>query len=197
MHRTLPRRLIVTAAALLPTIAMAHPGQCGHGFVSGIAHPFTGIDHLLALAAVGWWSATTQERRWWTVPLAFASCTLLGALIGLNGVLQLPASETMIALSLVVLGALLMGKLRLPTAAACGIAGAFALFHGYAHGVEMPACDMGEPWLAGMVTATALLHLGGALAGRLASRHADWATRLAGGITALSGVALLTGVISA
>lgn len=197
MHRTLPRRLIVASTALLPTIAMAHPGQCGHDFVSGIAHPFTGIDHLLAMAAVGWWSATTQERRWWMVPLAFASCTLLGALIGLNGGLRLPASETMIALSLVVLGALLMGKMRLPTAAACGIAGAFALFHGYAHGVEMPACGMGEPWLAGMVTATALLHLGGALAGRLAAKHADWATRLAGGVTALTGVALLMGVISA
>jgi urease accessory protein len=197
MHRTLPRRLIVAAVALLPALAMAHPGQCGHGFVSGVAHPFTGIDHLLAMAAVGWWSATTQDRRWWTVPLAFATCTLLGALIGWNHRLPLPANETIIALSLVVLGVLLMGKLRLPTVAACGLAGIFALFHGYAHGMEMPACGMGEQWLAGMVAATALLHLGGALAGKFAARHADWATRLAGGITALTGAGLLTGVISA
>lgn len=197
MHRHLLRRLIVAAAALLPALAMAHPGQCGHGFSSGVAHPFNGIDHLLAMAAVGWWSATTRERRWWMVPAAFAGCTLLGALIGLYGVLNLPASETMIALSLVVLGLLMMRKLRLPTAAACAIAGAFALFHGYAHGMEMPACRMGSQWLGGMVTATALLHLGGALAGRLAARHADWLTRVAGGATALTGAALLAGVISA
>ena len=197
MHRHLPRRLIVAAAALLPALAMAHPGQCGHGFSSGVAHPFTGIDHLLAMAAVGWWSAATQDRRWWMVPAAFASCTLLGALIGLYGALTLPASETMIALSLVVLEILLMRKLRLPTAAAGAIAGAFALFHGYAHGVEMPTCGMGGQWLAGMLAATALLHLGGALAGRLAARHADWLTRVAGGATALTGVALLAGVLSA
>jgi urease accessory protein len=197
MHRISPRRLLVAIAALLPALAMAHPGQCGHGFVSGIAHPFTGIDHLLAMAAVGWWSAVTQERRWWTVPLAFAGCTLFGALIGFNGLLPLPASETMIALSLVVLGVLLIGKLRLSTAAACGIAGTFGLFHGYSHGVEMPVCGMGNEWLTGMVVATALLHLGGALAGKLAARYADWATRLAGSVTALTGAALLAGVISA
>jgi urease accessory protein len=197
MHRTPPRRLLATAATLLPGAAMAHPGLCTHGLVAGVTHPFTGIDHLLAMAAVGWWSATTQDRRWWTVPLAFVGGTLLGALIGEFGLLRLPASETMIALSLVLLGALLLARQRLPTAAACALAGGLALFHGYAHGVEMPACGMGGQWLAGMVTATALLHLGGALAGRLATRHAHWATRLAGGITALTGVALLTGVISA
>lgn len=197
MHRHLPRRIIVAATALLPALAMAHAGHCGHGFASGIVHPFTGIDHLLAMAAVGWWSATSLDRRWWIVPMTFAGSTLLGALIGLYGVMHLPAGETMIALSLVVLGGLLMRKQRLPTAAACAVAGVFALFHGYAHGVEMPACGMGEQWLVGMVSATALLHLGGALAGKFATRHADWTTRLAGGVTAITGVALLTGVITA
>lgn len=197
MHRHLPRRFIVAAAALLPALAMAHPGQCGHGFASGIAHPFTGIDHLLAMAAVGWWSASALDRRWWLVPISFASATLLGALIGWYGVLALPASETMIALSLFALGGLLLARQHLPTVAACAIAGVFALFHGYAHGIEMPSCGMGGQWLTGMVAATVLLHLGGALAGKMASRHADWATRLAGGVTALTGVALLAGVITA
>jgi urease accessory protein len=202
-HPSAVRRALLAVLALaIPGAAFAHPGLCTQGFSAGMIHPLTGIDHLLAMAAVGWWSATTQERRWWTVPLAFAACTLLGALIGEAGVLALPGSETMIALSLVVLGSLLLAKLRLPTIAACAVAGVFALFHGYAHGTEMPSCGpmsthLGQHWLAGMVAATALLHLGGALAGKLAARYASWATRLAGAFTALTGVALLAGVVTA
>ncbi|WP_049622267.1 HupE/UreJ family protein [Frateuria defendens] len=203
MHRALSRRLTFTAALALPAVALAHPGGCTDGLGAGLAHPFTGLDHLLAMAAVGWWSAVTQARRWWAVPLAFAGATLLGALLGATGVLALPVVEGVIALSLVVLGGLLLAKQRLPLAVACGVAGAFALFHGYAHGAEMPAtCRLGASaagahWLAGMVAATALLHLGGALAGRLAARHADWATRLAGAGTALTGAALLFGAVAA
>ncbi len=191
------RRLTVLLLGLLPGAALAHPGLCSQGLAAGVAHPLLGVDHLLAMVAVGWWSAASLSKRWWLVPLAFVSCLLLGALAGWYGAIRLPASETLIALSLVVFGGLLVLGRQLPLPAACAVAGGFALFHGYAHGVEMPGCGMGAAWLAGMVAATALLHLGGAVAGGFAVRHARWASRLAGTATALTGMALIAGWISA
>ncbi len=180
-------------ALLLPGVALAHPGHAS-GFIGGLVHPLTGIDHLLAMAAVGWWAASAPIRRWWAVPLTFATCTLGGALLGRSGALALPGCEAMIALSLIVFGGLLVTRQALTLGMACALAGLLALFHGQAHGAEMPRTAAGSAWLAGMVLATAALHVGGALAGRLATRHARWLTRAVGAGTALTGLALLSGV---
>jgi urease accessory protein len=181
--------LSILMLALLPTIASAHPGHGPLDFSAGLLHPLTGIDHLLAMVAVGWWSASTRTRRWWWVPAAFASGTLTGALIGLSG-LSIPATETAIALSLVVLGALMLKRQRLSLRSAMLLAGSLALFHGYAHGHEVPASLNTYSWLAGMVAATLLLHLSGAVAG-LITRNQPWASRTAGTGVAMCGVVLL------
>ena len=136
-HKAL--RLTLGIAALgLPALAVAHVGSDGgshHGFAAGFMHPFTGIDHLLAMLLIGVWSASLT-RRWWLAPLAFASMLLLGALLAAAG-LQLPAVEPAIALSLVLLGALLAARTAWPAAAMAAVAALFALFHGAAHGVEL------------------------------------------------------------
>lgn len=190
------RRLLLLATLLLsPGIALAHPGHEA-SFIGGLAHPLTGADHLLAMAAVGWWAASTRVRRWWAVPLAFAACTLGGALLGRSGLAQLPSSEAMIAFSLIVFGVLLVARQNLPLTRACALAGFLALFHGYAHGMEMPHNTSGNAWLAGMVLATVALHVGGVAAGRLATHHARWLTPAAGMATALTGMSLLVGVVA-
>ncbi len=197
---TSTRRLIVTtaglaAATLLPAIALAHPGTLAehvgqpHGFVDGFAtgfeHPFTGLDHLGAMLAVGAWSAGTA-RRAWVAPLAFVACLLIGALATANG-FMVPAAEPMIALSLLAFGLLLAQRAQLPPVAAAAIVGGFALFHGASHGVELGAGAA----LAGMVLATATLHaIGIALGLALKRQRAGW-TRGAGIALAVFGVSLL------
>jgi urease accessory protein len=188
------RSATILALGLLPAVAAAHPGHGTPDFAAGLMHPLTGIDHLLAMVAVGWWSASTQTRRWWLVPTAFASGTLTGALIGLME-LSIPAAETAIALSLVVLGALMLKRQRLSLTSAMLLAGGLALFHGYAHGHEMPASLNTLNWLAGMVAATLMLHLSGAVAGKL-TRGRPWALRTAGAAVALAGAVLLVAPIS-
>lgn len=192
--------VIVRSAALLILFsiaapALAHPGHAASGVLDGLLHPLTGIDHLLAIVAVGWWSAASKARRWWVVPLVFAVSMLGGALLGL-GHGTLPYQERLIAASVVALGALMLTQARWPVAAMAALAGALALAHGYAHGSELPQGNA-APWLAGMVVATLTLHLGGAYAGQLSNRHARWATPAAGSLTLVAGLALLAGAIGA
>jgi urease accessory protein len=178
------------AAMSLPSLALAHIGGDGgshHGFAAGFMHPFTGIDHLLAMLLVGVWSASLS-RRWWLAPLAFAAMLLVGALLASAG-LTLPAVEPAIALSLVLLGALIAARTAWPAAAMAAVAALFALFHGAAHGVEL----QGLQALAGMVLATALLHAIGLLAGAALRRRSLWWPRAAGIAVSLFGAALLFG----
>lgn len=187
------RLTVLTAAILLlPAIASAHPGHDAPGFFAGLLHPITGLDHLLAMIAVGWWSAAVQTRRWWLVPASFASGMLAGALLGLAG-LQVPATETIIAISLLVIGSLMMLRRSLSLASASALAGGLALFHGYAHGSELPSSFDAATWLLGMVAATLLLHLAGA-ALALASRRNPLALRAAGAVVAIAGTSLLIGI---
>lgn len=174
--------------AALP--AYAHPGHTEAGFMAGFVHPLTGLDHMLAMFAVGVWSATTA-RRVWLAPLSFAATLLLGALFAQGG-LALPAVEPVIVASVLVLGLLTMARRRLPEFAAAALVALFALFHGAAHGQELSAASA----LAGMVAATALLHGLGIAAGRLfASRSLRW-QRVAGAGIALAGAGLAVGLIS-
>ena len=178
-------------ALALPFTALAHAGgDAGghHGFASGLLHPFTGLDHLAAMLAVGLWSGLSAQRVW-VAPLAFAALLLAGALGAAAG-LGLPAVEPMIAVSLLVLGLLLATRRVLPAPVAALLVGGFALFHGAAHGSELS----GGAALAGMVLATVLLHAAGLALGIVLRRHGNapsrWLPRLAGAAVAGLGTAL-------
>jgi len=188
--RPLTRCAAVAAMTALPLAASAHVGADGsahHGFSAGLAHPFTGLDHLAAMAAVGLWSGLTlQGARRWAAPASFAALLLCGALMAAAG-LQLPVIEPMIAVSLLVIGLLVATARKLPAAVMATLVGAFALFHGAAHGQEL----VGAAALAGMVAATVALHAAGLAAGAALQQHGQgWVARFAG--LAVGGFGLVT-----
>ncbi|OYZ98704.1 MAG: urease accessory protein [Rhizobiales bacterium 17-65-6] len=161
MKRSISAGLLAVAAASVPSLAFAHTGAgATHGFEHGFAHPLTGPDHLLAMVAVGLLAAQLGGRALWAVPASFLSLMLVGGAIGMTG-LDLPYVEIAIALSVVVLGGAVALGAPLPAAAAMTLAGAFALFHGQAHGAEMPNDVSGMSYAAGFLFATAILHLAG------------------------------------
>jgi urease accessory protein len=180
--------LAALALTALPAAALAHPGLPGphaHGFTDGFVHPFTGLDHLVAMLVVGAWSAC-GTRRAWVAPLAFLACLLAGALATAHG-LAVPGVEPMIAFSLLALGLLLAHGTTLAPLAAAALVGGFAWFHGAAHGLELGAGAA----LGGMLLATATLHLAGLAAGIALRRHSAWWARGAGLAVAASGLSLL------
>jgi urease accessory protein len=165
------QRALLLAAFLVPSLAQAHPGMPGHvhGFNSGIAHPLSGLDHLCAMVAVGLWASQLGGRMRWLLPVTFVSFMILGGVLGLNGV-SIPGAEQGIAASLLVLGILVAAAVRLPVMAGAALVGSFALFHGYAHGAEMPAAASGLSYAIGFVIATIGLHLAGLGLGMLTQR---------------------------
>ena len=184
--------------ALLPLAASAHVGADGAathvhaGFMQGLAHPFTGLDHLAAMVVVGLWSASAardaRDLLW--APLGFAALLLAGASAGLAG-MQVPAVEPMIAASLLVIGLLVTTRLRLPGPVAAAVVGVFAVFHGVAHGYELAGDHGAGLAIAGMVLATALLHTAGIAIGWTLRQRGAWLPRVAGAAVALFGAALL------
>ncbi len=181
--------------ALLPAFAEAHVGLHMNGMLAGSLHPFTGLDHMLTMTAVGFWAAElgrSKPAAVWFVPLVFVMLMMAGACLGFMG-LALPHAETVIGASVVVLGLLVAFEVQLPLALASLIVGGFALFHGYAHGVEMP--DVAEPvaYAAGFLGSTLLLHLLGIAIGFARYRFGSvLVSRMAGIFLAASGVVLLT-----
>jgi urease accessory protein len=173
-------KLLTAALLLSPSLALAHSGHDHSGVLAGVAHPLLGLDHLLAMLAVGLWAAQQHGRARWALPLTFVASLLLGGVLGFAGV-QLPLLETGIAGSVMALGLLVALAVRPSLALASGLTALFALAHGVAHGLELP--ELTSPWgyAAGFVVATAALHgLGYALV-----RH------LPGGAAALTGAWLL------
>jgi urease accessory protein len=189
----LHRPLLSLGLALAAMPALAHTGlHIGSGFASGVAHPFLGLDHLLAMVMVGLWAAQ-QQGPWQRMapPLAFVSCMALGGYLGQAG-LALPHVETGIALSVLGLGLLTAFAVRLPVAASLAVIGVFALFHGHAHGAEMPAVALWT-YMPGFILATALLHgLGYFSATRVADSRSRW-VRGAGLLSAFVGGGMLMG----
>lgn len=187
-------RILTTAAALtlVAAPAFAHTGIGAHtGFAAGFAHPLLGLDHLLTMVAVGAWAALLGGRAVWLVPAAFVAAMVAGGALAVSGV-GLPMVETAIALSVVVLGALVAVNARVVLGAGMAIAAAFALFHGHAHGSELPASAGAA---IGFVLATALLHAAGiAVVGLLRRVAPTRAVRWAGIATAFAGVGLVAGV---
>jgi urease accessory protein len=183
----------VTGLALAGSSAMAHVGADGaahHGLVTGFLHPVTGLDHLAAMLAVGVWSAMTT-RRIWMAPVSFAALLLTGALLAQAGV-GFPAIEPMIAVSMLVVGLLLAVQVKLPDAAGAVLVGAFALFHGAAHGQELG----GGAALVGMVLGTAVLHAVGIGMGLGLKRAHAWLPRAAGAGVALMGLNMGWGLLA-
>jgi len=179
--------------------AFAHEnGADAHGLVHGLLHPLGGIDHVLAMVAVGVFAALLGGRAVWRVPAAFLGMMALGGVLGATGI-TLPMVELGIALSLIVLGVTLALRLRMSVALAMGLAGFFAVFHGHAHGAEMPELASGLAYGAGFVLSTAGLHAAGlglgSLRGRLDAGREFGLVRVAGVLVALAGAGLLTGVV--
>jgi urease accessory protein len=184
---------IIGAALAAP--ASAHTGveAHSHGFAAGFLHPVMGLDHLLAMLGVGVWAAQLGKRATWLVPLAFVAVMVGGAALALSGA-PLPMVEFGIAGSVLVIGGLIALGARVPVALAMSLVGAFALFHGHAHGTELPGFAHPASYGAGFVAATALLHAAGVGVAQLARRHAaKLPFRLAGAMMAAVGGGLLLG----
>lgn len=180
----------ISLLALSP-VALAHTGA--HpiaGFLSGFTHPFLGLDHLLAMIAVGLWAVAVAPRRVWLLPLAFMAVMGLGGWLGAAGI-PLAGAEIGIAASVALLGLLVTGKVRVSQFTAVSLVSLFALFHGQAHGAEIGAGV--ELWIyaAGFVAATGLLHLTGVVLGRLLLAKPAW-YRGCGAVMGAMGLALLT-----
>lgn len=189
----LHRPLLFLSLALAAVPAFAHTGQhLGSGFASGLAHPFLGLDHLLAMVLVGLWAAQ-QQGGWQRMapPLAFVACMAAGGYLGQAG-MPLPHVETGIAFSVLVLGLLTAFTVRLPVAVSLVLIGVFALFHGHAHGAEglsmTPAVALWS-YLPGFVLSSALLHgVGYFSAARM--MQPQW-VRGAGALSAFAGGGML------
>ncbi|MBI4937162.1 MAG: HupE/UreJ family protein [Nitrosomonadales bacterium] len=166
-------RLVRFAFALClfpPTLALAHTGVApANGFISGLAHPVGGPDHILAMLATGIWATQMGRRFIWAAPLAFVSVMALGGALGISGI-SIPFSEGGIAVSVLALGILIAAAVKLPLAASVVIAGLFGIFHGHAHGAGMPLGVSGIAYGLGLILSTASLHLCGIGFGHLMRR---------------------------
>jgi urease accessory protein len=184
--------VLVALLAQWPAIAFAHEesGQAA-GFLAGLAHPVSGLDHVLAMVAVGLWGAVLGAPAIWVLPVAFPLVMAFGGLMGLLG-FPLPGVEIGIALSAMVLGAMVLAEVRPPLWLAALIVAFFAIFHGHAHGRELPEGTSALLYSLGFVVATGLLHAVGILIG-LAHRWAmgRQVVRAAGGGVALAGLFFL------
>lgn len=188
-------RFCAAAIAFLPVAASAHVAVGDtHDLIHGFSHPLSGIDHVLAMVAVGLFAAHLGGRALWLVPLTFVSVMALAGIAGMAGV-KLPFVEIGIGMSVVVLGLAVAFQLSLPTLLAMALVGFFAIFHGHAHGAEMPQSVSGLAYGVGFTCATALLHavgvgLGLAIgkAGQVYSRRI---VQIGGGAMAIAGVAIL------
>lgn len=187
--RRTARAAVMLAAAAAAGTAAAHPGH-GGDLAAGLAHPFAGLDHLLAMAAVGAWSALAlPARRRWQAPASFVAAMLVAALAGASGVV-VPGLELLVAASVIGCGALLAAGRRLRPSAGLAVVAMIAAAHGLAHGVEAPA-GAGWGYAAGFVAATAALHGAGLGAATLLARRHDGWWRAAGAVLGLAGVAML------
>ncbi|NYE60590.1 urease accessory protein [Duganella sp. 1224] len=176
------KTLTAFALAAASGAALAHTGAGAHthGFLAGFAHPFTGLDHLLAMLAVGAWSVRQPNAQW--LPATFIGMLLIGMASGALG-LSIPALETGIALTVALMGVLLVAAVRLPATAGAVMVGVFAILHGNAHGHELPQAVSA----AGLLAASLLLVYGGRVLGRVSPALA---LKASGAAIAATGVLL-------
>lgn len=199
MNQRAPIHRVVVLCGLLIVGLLLAPGGQAHveaggagSVVAGFLHPVTGIDHVVAMVAVGLWGAVLGPPAIWLLPVAFPMVMAFGGLLGLLAV-PLPGVETGIALSALVLGVLVMFQTRLPLAWTFLLVGLFALFHGFAHGIELPEGADALLFSLSFVVATGLLHLVGIALGEV--RRWAWGPsvlKLAGAVIAAVGIWSLT-----
>jgi urease accessory protein len=176
----------------LPSPAFAHEGTgLPGGFEAGFLHPLTGFDHMLAMVSVGLWGAFLGRPLIMALPMIFPSMMVVGAGIAMLG-LPLPPVELGIAVSVLTLGAMILFAVRAPVWVACPVVAMFALFHGYAHGAELPSAADPIGYSAGFVLCTGMLHVVGIAIGTLRDRPGGQiALRGGGGLIALCGIFFL------
>ena len=163
--RLLLPSLILVLTAVSPVLAHEQAGVAG-GLASGFLHPLTGLDHMIAMVAVGIWGAQLGAPAIFLLPITFPLIMAAGGLLGILGV-PLPVPEIVIAVSGIVLGGAVAARLRIPVAAAMAVVAVFAIFHGHAHGAELPSAANPMAYGVGFVVATGLLHLCGIAIGLL------------------------------
>lgn len=187
MRHTISRILLAVLMLGASGAACAHPGHGASGFSAGLAHPFTGVDHLLAMLAVGIWAVQRGGRSVWLLPATFMTMLVAGAVLALQWS-ALPMVEAGVAASVLALGLLVSLSMRLPASMSIGITAVFGFFHGYAHGLELPSSAHPLDFALGFLLATAFLHGSGVLMSR---RYASLARVLGVGIAACGGYLLL------
>ena len=183
------------AVTLAATPAFAHSGAgMAGGIASGFLHPLGGLDHIVAMVAVGLWGAILGRPAIYLLPITFPLVMAFGGTLGIAGV-PLPFVETGIALSGIVLGLMVALFVRPPLWLAMALVGVFAIFHGYAHGAELPSAANPAAYAVGFVLATGLLHLAGILIGALVGlSFGKTMVRAGGALIALTGAAFLAGL---
>jgi urease accessory protein len=189
--------LFLLLLALMPSEAFAHivKGEA-IGFVSGFEHPISGLDHIIAMVAVGLWGAQLGAPAIWLLPVTFPMVMAFGGFLGLIGV-PLPGSEIAIALSGVCLGAAVLSEFRPPLWVAAVLVGVFGLFHGYAHGAELPPGQNALLYSIGFILATGLLHATGITIGLIHRwPWGQWALRGAGAVVMCGGAFFLWGAVA-
>lgn len=188
------QRILLLILLILPAMALAHVDSSANGsagFITGMLHPVTGLDHVIAMVAVGLWGAQLGMPALWVLPVAFPMIMALGGAIGAIGI-ALPGVEIGIALSGLFLGLMVLFNVRMPLWAALIPVSFFAVFHGHAHGTEMPNFAVPLLYAAGFVIATGLLHLCGIAVGALWKWSiGQWIVRGVGGIIAALGASFL------
>ncbi len=186
------RALGGVAGALWPALALAHAeGGRAEGFLAGLHHPVSGLDHVLAMVSVGLWGAQLGAPAVWLLPVTFPMVMAFGGFLGLVGV-PLPGVEVAIALSAVLLGLAVAREARPPLWAAAALVGTFAVFHGHAHGTELPPGQSGLLYSLGFVMATGCLHLCGIAIGLVHRwRAGRIALRVAGVLVTIAGFGFL------
>lgn len=192
-----PRKFFILILAVYSSIVWGHsePGQAS-GFIAGLLHPVGGMDHVLAMIAVGLWGAQLGNPALWMLPVTFPLVMAFGGFLGLIGV-ALPGIEIGIALSGVLLGLAVATKLRPPLWLALVLVAVFAVFHGHAHGTELPEGASGLTYSLGFVVATGLLHAGGITIGLIQRwQQGKTAVRWLGGVVSLGGAYFLYGALS-
>ena len=192
MRRDSLSRSLALAATLWPALALAHVGQGrAEGFLAGLSHPVSGLDHVLAMVAVGLWGAQLGAPAIWLLPVTFPMVMSLGGFLGLLGV-PLPGVEVGIAASAILLGSMVAKEARPPLGLAAAMVAFFAVFHGHAHGTELPSGQSGLTYSIGFVIATGCLHATGIAVGLI--HRWGWgriALRAAGAAVGAAGVFFL------
>ena len=186
------RSAALLLSLVLASPSLAHTGAAvSHGFASGLLHPLLGLDHVLAMVAVGLWAGFAGGRALWAWPGAFVAAMILAAFLGTSGT-ALPGAELAIGVSVLVLGCAVATRRAAALGVGIAVCGLFASAHGYAHGAELPPGQSAGAFIAGFALATVALHGLGLGLGH-AFRRADrlWLPEVTGGAVAASGLVLL------